>query len=41
VTLSALAAVIIAFYGVAAIRALADTRDGSVLSGRRGAAFIL
>jgi hypothetical protein len=41
VTLSVLAAVIIALYGVAAIRALADTRDGSVLSGRRGAAFIL
>jgi len=41
VTLSVLAAAIIALYGVFAIRALADTRDGSVLSGRRGAAFIL
>jgi hypothetical protein len=41
VTVSALAAVIVALYGVFAIRALADSRDGSVLSGRRGAAFIL
>jgi hypothetical protein len=40
VTFSALAALIIALYGVYAIRALADTRDGSVLSGR-GASFIL
>jgi hypothetical protein len=40
-TVAAVAAVIIALYGVFAIRALADSRDGSVLSGRRGAAFML
>jgi len=40
-TVAALAALIIALYGVFAIRALADSRDGSVLSGRRGAAFML
>lgn len=39
--LSGLAALIIVLYGVFAIRALADSREGSVLSGRRGAAFIL
>jgi hypothetical protein len=39
--LSGLAAVIVVLYGVFAIRALADSRAGSVLSGRRGAAFIL
>jgi hypothetical protein len=35
------AALIVVWYGVFAIRALADTRDGSVLSGRRDASFIL
>ena len=35
------AALIVVGYGVFAIRALADTRDGSVLSGRRDASFIL
>ena len=39
-TVSALAALVIALYGVFAIRALADSRDGSVLSGR-GASFML
>jgi hypothetical protein len=39
--LAGLAAVIVVLYGVFAIRALADSREGSVLSGRRGAAFIL
>jgi hypothetical protein len=39
--LSGLAAVVVVLYGVFAIRALADSREGSVLSGRRGAAFIL
>lgn len=38
---SAAAALIVVWYGVFAIRALADTRDGSVLSGRRDASFIL
>lgn len=35
------AALIVVWYGVFAIRSLADTRDGSVLSGRRDASFIL
>ena len=35
------AALIVVGYGVFAIRSLADTRDGSVLSGRRDASFIL
>ncbi len=38
---SGAAALIVVWYGVFAIRALADTRDGSVLSGRRDASFIL
>jgi hypothetical protein len=35
------AALIVVWYGVFAIRSLADTRDGSVLSGRQDASFIL
>jgi hypothetical protein len=35
------AALIVVWYGVFAIRSLADTRDGSVLSGRRDVSFIL
>ena len=35
------AALVVVWYGVFAIRSLADTRDGSVLSGRRDASFIL
>ena len=38
---SGAAAIIVVWYGVFSIRALADTRDGSVLSGRRDASFIL
>jgi hypothetical protein len=38
---SGAAALIVVCYGVFAIRALADSREGSVLSARRDAAFIL
>jgi hypothetical protein len=38
---AAAAALIVVWYGVFAIRSLADTRDGSVLSGRQDASFIL
>jgi hypothetical protein len=38
---SGAAALIVVWYGVFSIRALADTRDGSVLSGRQDASFIL
>jgi hypothetical protein len=41
VAVAGAAALIVVWYGVFAIRSLADTRDGSVLSGRRDASFIL
>jgi len=41
VAVAGAAALIVVWYGVFAIRSLADTRDGSVLSGRQDASFIL